>query len=231
MENLPLYIYLAFGLTVLLALVIFYKASQNSKSFLIIALAWILVQSFVSLTGYYMLNKTAPPRFPLQVGPPLLLVMMLFFIRRGREFIKRINIKTLTMLHIVRIPVELVLYGLAAYKVVPELITFEGRNFDILSGITAPVIYYFGFVKSKLSKSVILVWNLICLALLFNVVYNAVLSAPSPFQQFAFNQPNIAIGYFPFVLLPSFIVPLVMFSHLVAIWQLLQKKYLLNNKK
>jgi len=223
MENLPLYIYLAFGLTVLLALIIFYKASQDSKFFLVIALAWILVQSFVSLTGYYILNKTTPPGFPLQVGPPLLLIMMLFFIRRGREFIKRINIKTLTILHIVRIPVELVLYRLAAYKVVPELITFEGRNFDILSGITAPVIYYFGFVKSKLSKSVIVVWNLICLALLFNVVYNAVLSAPSPFQQFAFNQPNIAIGYFPFVLLPSFIVPLVMFSHLVAIWQLLQK--------
>jgi hypothetical protein len=224
MEHLPLYVYLIFGLTVLLAVIIFYKASQNSKSFLFITSAWILIQSFVSLTGYYILTKTAAPRFPLQVVPPILLMTVLFFIKRGREFIKSINIKTLTILHMIRIPVELVLYWLADHKAVPELMTFAGKNFDIFSGLTAPVIYYFGFVKNKLSKSIILAWNLICLALLINVVFNAVLSAPTPFQQYAFDQPNIAIGYFPFVLLPSFIVPLVMFSHLATIKQLISKR-------
>lgn len=224
MEHLPFYIYLTFGLTVLLVLIFFYRASQNSTSFLSIALIWIIIQSFVGLMGFYILNKTVSPRFPLQVVPPILLMTVLFLNKRGIEFIKSINIKTLTMLHIVRIPVELVLYWLVAYKAVPQLMTFEGRNFDILSGLTAPVIYYFGFVKNKLNKSFILVWNLICLALLFNVVFIAVLSAPSPFQQFAFDQPNIAIGYFPFILLPAFIVPLVMFSHLVSIRQLLSKK-------
>jgi hypothetical protein len=230
MEHLPFYIYLVFGLTVLLALIIFYKASQNSKPFLFIALAWILIQSFVSITGYYIPTKTEPPKFPMLVFPPVLLMILLFLIKRGREFIKRINIKTLTIFHMLRIPVGLVLYWLVAYKAVPELITFGGRNFDILSGLTAPLIYYFGFVKNKLNKSVILVWNLICLGLLFNVVFNAVMSAPGPLQKFAFDQPNIAIGYFPFVLLPAFIVPLVLFSHMVSIRQLLSKNYILNNK-
>ena len=69
----------------------------------------------------------------------------------------------------------------------------------------------------------ILLWNFIALVLLINIVVNAVLSAPFPFQQFAFDQPNIAVLYFPFVLLPAFIVPIVLFGHLVSIRQLVRK--------
>lgn len=99
--------------------------------------------------------------------------------------------------------------------------TFEGRNFDILSGLTAPVVYYFGFIKKGLNKKLILVWNLICLGLLINIVAIAVLSAPFPFQKFAFDQPDIAVLYFPFNWLPCCVVPLVLFSHLATIRQLL----------
>ena len=127
-------------------------------------------------------------------------------------------------MHIVRIPVELVLLWLSIYKTVPDLMTFEGRNFDIISGITAPLVYYWGFVKYKMRHTLLIVWNTACLALLFNIVINAILSTPYPFQQFAFDQPNIALFYFPFVWLPCCIVPLVLFSHLVTIRQLILKK-------
>lgn len=133
-------------------------------------------------------------------------------------------LKYLTLIHVVRVPVELVLYFLFVYKAVPELMTFEGRNFDILAGLTAPFIYYFGFVRQKLNRSFLIIWNLLSLALLMNIVINALLSTPSPIQQFAFDQPNRAILYFPFSLLPTFIVPLVLFSHLVAFRQLIKNK-------
>ncbi|MDZ7899625.1 MAG: hypothetical protein U5N85_16590 [Arcicella sp.] len=71
-----------------------------------------------------------------------------------------------------------------------------------------------------MSKKTLLAWNVICLILLLNIVINAAPSAPLPIQQFAFDQPNIAILYFPFNLLPSVVVPLVLFSHLVAIRRL-----------
>ena len=66
----------------------------------------------------------------------------------------------------------------------------------------------------------IIAWNVICLALLFNIVFTAVFSVQSPFQQFAFDQPNIAVLYFPFIWLPCCIVPLVLLSHLAAIRQI-----------
>jgi hypothetical protein len=105
----------------------------------------------------------------------------------------------------------------------PELATFEGRNFDILSGLTAPFIWYYGFIKKKLKKGWLLAWNFICLGLLLNIVVHAVLSVPTPFQQLAFDQPAIAVLYYPFILLPAVIVPLVLFAHLVSIRQLMNK--------
>ena len=132
-----------------------------------------------------------------------------------------LDLKILTILHVIRIPVEVVLFWLFIHKGVPELMTFEGRNFDILSGLTSPLVYYFGFIKKRLNNKSLILWNLACLALLFNIVLNAVFSAPSPFQKFAFDQPNIAVLHFPFVWLPAFVVPVVLLAHLVSIRQLL----------
>jgi hypothetical protein len=76
-------------------------------------------------------------------------------------------------------------------------------------------------VKKNIKGRLILIWNILCLGLLINILANALLSAPFPFQQFAFDQPNIAILYFPFNLLPTFVVPLVLLAHLAAIRQLI----------
>ena len=127
-------------------------------------------------------------------------------------------------MHIVRIPAEFVLLCLFLNKTVPGIMTFEGRNFDILSGFTAPLIWYFGYVKKILNEKIILAWNICCTVLLLNIVITAVLSPPFNFQQLAFDQPNIAILYFPFIWLPGFIVPAVLLSHLVAIRQLMRYK-------
>lgn len=221
MENLPINISIVFGLTTVLTLGIFYKASNNSKTTLIILLSWLAIQTFIGLSGFYTITDTVPPRFILMVLPPLLCILGLFMTSKGRLYIDSLDVKTLTILHTIRIPVEMVLYWLFVNKTVPELMTFEGRNFDIFSGLTAPVIFCFGFVKPQINKKLIILWNFICLGLLINIVVHAVLSAPFAFQKFAFDQPNIAVLYFPFNFLPSCVVPLVLFSHLVTLRQLL----------
>ena len=222
MENLPIYISLFFGFTTLIAVFLFYKASNNSKPVLLILFSWLILQSIISKQGFYLVTDTLPPRFLLLVLPPLLFIIGFFISKKGRSYLDSLDIKTLTILHVVRIPVELVLFWLFINKTVPELMTFEGRNFDILSGLIAPFIYYFGFVKPKINKKIILLWNFICLGLLINIVVNAIFSAPFPFQKFAFDQPNIAVLYFPFVWLPCCVVPLVLLSHLASIRQLLK---------
>ena len=66
----------------------------------------------------------------------------------------------------------------------------------------------------------LLVWNVCCLLILGVTVSVAIMSMPTPFQQFGFDQPTVAVFYFPFVWLPGIVVPVVYFSHLVAIRKL-----------
>jgi hypothetical protein len=223
MENLPYYISLVFVLTTVLTAWIFYKASNYSRATIAVLIIWLVLQALISMTGFYTVTDTLPPRFLLLVMPPLIGIILLFATSKGRQYIDRLNAKTLTILHAIRVPVEIVLWWLFLHKTIPELMTFEGRNFDILAGISAPLVFYFGYVKGIMSKMVILVWNFICLGLLINIVANAVLSAPFPFQQFGFDQPNIAVLYFPFIWLPCCVVPLVVLSHLACIRQLINR--------
>lgn len=231
--NLPLLLITSFLLTTILAvgMVIFlFNTSAKpigKRSVRLVMLAiilWLLLQAILSFLGLYTdYPESIPPKIILfGVLPALISIVILFANRKGSLFIDRLSMQMLTYVHIIRIPVELVLYGLFLNGTVPELMTFEGRNFDILAGLTAPLIGFFGVGQSKMGKFSLLVWNFICLGLLLNIVINAVLSTPSPFQQFGFEQPNVAILNFPFSWLPTFIVPLVLFAHLAAIRKLIK---------
>ena len=231
MEQLPVYVAITFGITFLLGIWLFSKAAHYSKFFLPVLLLLTVIQSILGITGFYSNPDSLTKRFPLLVIPLFAFCISLFFIKRGKTFIDSLNIKTLTLMHIIRIGVETVLFWLFVNKAVPQAMTFEGRNFDIFSGLTAPFVYYFGFVKHKLSRQVMIVWNAICMILLLNVVTNAFLSLPGRYKNFDFEQPNIAVGYFPFLLLPAILVPLVLFSNAATIRQLvLNKNPLLKNQ-
>lgn len=221
--NLPIYIPLVFCLSVAYTYY-FLSKSGCGKKFLLLILGWIFLQGLLGYVGFYENTMTTPPRFALLVGPPLIGILTLFLTRKGRELVDHWHIAPLVWLHACRILVEFVLLWLYQQKQVPELMTFEGRNFDILAGLTAPFIAYFGYEKKVLSKPVLLAWNIICIALLANIVIHAVLAAPTIFQQIAFDQPNKGVFIFPFIWLPGFVVPAVLLSHLVGIRRLLRSQ-------
>ena len=230
MLDLPFYIPLLFVLTTIVTFLFFIAAVIKNNPIgttaivSVIIIIWLALNAFLGYTGFYTVTDTIPPRFVLMVAIPFLLIIILFITARGKRFIDSLSPEILTGLHTVRVFVEIILWWLFTYKFIPQLMTFEGRNFDILAGITAPIVVYYAFVKHKLGNTFMLVWNVLCLLLLLNIVTNAILSAPFPFQQFAFDQPNVGVMYFPFVWLPCFIVPVVLFSHLVLIRRLLKKE-------
>ncbi|MEM9929813.1 MAG: hypothetical protein AAF840_08350, partial [Bacteroidota bacterium] len=123
----------------------------------------------------------------------------------------------LVLLHSIRLPVELVLFALYLAAEIPRIMTFEGNNFDILMGVTALLVWYFGYRRKALSERMIRFWHLIGLVLLLNIVTTALLAAPLPFQQIAFDQPNVAVLKFPFNLLPAVVVPLVLTAHILGL--------------
>lgn len=222
MISTPLYINAVFIAATIFTILMCWKAAGWSKPFLYIVLGWLALQGGIAATGFYTKTSGIPPRFLLAVGPALLAILVLFISRNGRKFLDRLDIRSLTLLHLVRLPVELVLFWLCLEKLVSPQMTFEGWNFDIVSGLSAPLAWY--LLKKNANSGLVLLWNFICLALLVNIVTIAVLSAPVDFQQISFNQPNIAVMHFPFVWLPAVIVPLVLLAQLAAIRQLLRSR-------
>ena len=228
MENVPTYVSLVFILTTFLTVGIFLYATKRgafastaTKVLSFLVPFWIIFQAVLAISGFYLKTDSMPPRLLLFAILPALLTIFALLVFARKNFVERLPLKTLTILHAIRIPVEIVLLWLFQAGQVPQLMTFEGRNFDVLSGLTAPIIYFLAFRGGKINRTLLIVWNLAALASLINIVVNAVLSFPFPFQQFAFDQPNRALLYFPFEWLPSVIVPIVLFSHLASLWNLL----------
>src|ERR1700712_3060360 len=172
METLPVYVPVIFELTVLLTFLFLARSSAFSVLFVVGVTGWLFLQAMLGLSGFYKSAVGFPPRFALALVPPLLFVVVLAISGKGRRPDPRI----LTLLHVVRVPVEIVLYWLMLNRMVPEVMTFEGRNFDILCGITAPFIFYFGYIRKSIGRYWLIAWNIVCLLLLGNIVVTAVFS-------------------------------------------------------
>lgn len=228
--QIPEYVSVIFILTTALTGGLIYQALRSANrplanKILLGLLAWLGIQALVSLQLVYASQlHTLPPRIVvLGILPALATTVALFVLPSGRRLLDRLPLQQLTWLSVVRVPVELVLYWLAACHTVPKLMTFEGVNFDIVSGLTAPAVAWWGFKNGRVNKRLLLAWNVLGLVLLANIVVTAFLSTPTPLQQLAFEQPNVAILYFPISWLPTFVVPIVLLSHLTALRQLLQR--------
>jgi hypothetical protein len=235
LANLPIFITIIFALTTFATLLLFYSVVKNANTestqklanpILFAMSMWLLIQAFLTFRNVYNTNLNAlPPKIVLfGIAPTIVAIILMFTTTKGKQFVDSLPLKNITALNIVRIPVEIALLLLFLSKAVPQIMTFEGRNFDILAGISAPFIAYFGFAKGKISPKILFVWNVFCLGLLVNIIFLALFSAPTPFQKLAFEQPNIAIIYFPFSWLPTFVVPVVLFGHLTSIRQLVTGK-------
>ena len=226
--GLPLYMGFVFIITVAATAGFLIRAFNDSKFLSILVLFWLLIQSVFAIRGFYLNAYTIPPRLIFAVAPPLVLVVLCLFLIQSNNNSRNVSAKVLTLMHVIRIPVEISLYLLFTKKLIPGVMTFEGRNFDIFSGITAVFIWYFGYHKPILPRFVLVAWNLLCLGLVLNVVITGIMAAPTIFQKIAFDQPNSAILYFPFIWLPSFVVPAVIFAHLFCLRQLFIKKPLVH---
>jgi hypothetical protein len=108
-------------------------------------------------------------------------------------------------------------------ELLPIQMSFEGRNFDILAGLTAPVIAYL-FKKKILNSTWLKVWNFLCLGLLINIVTIAFLSMPTPLRVFMNEPVNTIVAVFPIVWLPAFLVPLAYTLHLFSLKQMYFQK-------
>jgi len=222
-ENLPNWINCLFLLSGILTIGIFHYANGKSTKLTFLIVIWSLAQSFLAYFGFYKKTELITPRFLIVLIPVFASIGYGLTKRPLNWIINNRNTKLSTFLHTIRFPIEIVLLFLYLNKMMPELMTFEGRNFDILAGISAPIMGFL-LLKNKIGPKILIIWNVIGLLLILFVFANGILSSELPIQLFGFEQPTSAPNYFPFILLPATIVPIVIYSHITDIIKLWSKR-------
>ncbi len=222
-ENLPDWLNWLFLLTVIVAIVIFHYANGKPKKLTFSIIIWSLFQSILAFTGFYEKTDLIPPRFLIVLIPVFVTLAYGLTKKPLNWIIENKNVIWSTFIHTVRLPVEIVLLYLYLNNMMPELMTYEGRNFDILAGISAPIIGIL-LLRNVIGRNTLFIWNTIGLFLILFVFTNGILSSELPIQMFGFEQPTKAPNYFPFILLPATVVPIVIYSHLTDIIKLWREK-------
>ena len=134
----------------------------------------------------------------------------------GVRLLRGLPLWALVLAQAFRFPLELVMHEAAIEGVMPVQMSYAGRNFDIVTGITAlPValLLALGFGGRRLA----IAWNLLGSVLLLNIVSVAFLSTPT-FALFGPERLNTWVAYAPFVWLPAVMVACALIGHLV-IWR------------
>lgn len=185
---------------------------------------WMVCVSVWSISGIMADFSKFPFNFMPVIAIPLIIVVLILFSQRLSEILQNIPVANLIRLQSFRFFVELLLWALFVAGIVPEQMTFEGMNFDVLTGITAPLIAWL-VSKNKISRPALIVWNLAGMLLLINIVTVAILSTPSPLRFFMNEPANTIVAHFPVSWLPGFLVPLAYTLHFLSLKQLLSKAY------
>ena len=186
------------------------------RRFTVAITGWALFLLAVSATGFFADFSGFPPRIIIVLSIPLIATLIFTFSSGLRELLPLIPARSLLRLQVFRVFVELLLWACFVQNLLPVQMTFEGRNFDIVSGILGPLVaYYFSH-----SRKVMVAYNLVGLVLLINIVATAILSLPTPFRVFMNEPSNTLVAHPPFILLPGLLVPLAYGLHFLSFRQL-----------
>ena len=162
-------------------------------------------------------------------GPALLVVPLIAFVAlflarspAAKQVALSIPLWLLLGAQTFRVGVELFLHRLWLDGMAPRMLTYEGANFDMIVGLSAPIVAW-AYWRGRIGERAALAWNIVGLAMLANVALRATLTAPGPLNFVHGEIPNTAIGTFPFTYIPGFFAPLALVLHVLAIRALREK--------
>ena len=180
---------------------------------------WLGVTAVLAAAGLFTDFSRIPPRIVVALAPPLLVIIWLCRSAAVGRLLDEIPAAWLVYPQAFRILMELILWQLYVAGAIPAIMTFEGRNVDILVGLTAPLIAW-RCLAGRARAAVW--WNVAGILILLNVVVHAQLSTPT-FRVFITQPPVTFIAYVPWIWLPAFLVPLAWALHALSIRQLLRR--------
>ena len=181
---------------------------------------WLIFLGTLSLNGFFSDFSLMPPRPLFAIFIPLPIVLIIAFSKQGTQLLKAVPAQWLIYIQAFRIFVEIILWLAFLKNLLPLQMTFEGRNFDVLSGLLALPVGYFCFVSKKWPATIVLAYNILGILLLFNILIVALLSMPTTLRYFMNEPANTIVATFPFIYLPGVLVPIAYTMHIFSLRRL-----------
>jgi len=181
---------------------------------LLVVVGWLLVPGLLALSGA-LDRYTMPAPALVLIATLTVATIVLALSPVGGRIASSTSLAALVGFQFFRVPLEWVLHRLFVEGIVPVQMTYAGRNFDIVSGVTAGIVAML-LVAGRAGRGLVLMWNLLGLGLLANIVVVAILSTPTPLRHFMNEPANRLPSMFPYVWLPTFLVQAALFGHLVV---------------
>jgi hypothetical protein len=184
-------------------------------------LAWLALTAALPASGVLARQGPPPPLVLFFVGCNVLAIVLAFS-RVGARFAAGLPIAALVGVHGFRLPLELVLHRWYAEGAIPVQMTYEGHNFDIVTGVLAIALWLVAR-RRALPRSAVVGFEIVGLGLLVTVGTIAVLSAPLPLRRYTDGPPLVLALYFPYAWIVSVCVAGALFGHLVLLRRLLAR--------
>ncbi len=204
-------------------------------TFVVINVLWIARQAFprvkfvflplaigVWMVGHIFVGRMEIFRSDI-IPPPLLVYLLLTFgvgvyfslSKWGQQVVLTTQLETLVGLQIFRFPLELVLASLAGNGNVPIEMTFNGLNFDIITGVSA-ILLLVAMRFKALPDWVFWIWNFIGFGCLMVIGVVAPLSSPIPIRVFDTGPPLVLAMFAPWNWIVSICVFFALVGHLLT---------------
>ena len=214
------------GLNVALKKTAWNKSRRREIFFgtILLILIWISLLTVLSYKGFFADFSKLPPPPALAMLIPLPFFLLITFSKKGTQILRSVPPQWLILMQSFRIVVELLIWFAFLAGKLPVQMSFEGRNFDVMTGVLALPVGLLLVRKKSYASKLGIVFNIAGILLLLNILVIAVLSMPTSFRYFMNEPSNILVAQFPFILLPGVLVPIAYTMHIFSLRQLLIKK-------
>jgi hypothetical protein len=198
------------------------QAARRRAVFLTVAASavWMGATWWAAASGALRQWNATPPPLVILVAAIVILAGAIAFTGYGARLVRGLPLWTLVAVQAFRLPLELAMHVQYERGIMPEQMSYSGRNFDIVTGATAIVVAWLA-ATGRAGRGVVAGWNVLGFALLLNIVVVAILSTPI-FRYFGDDRLNVWVTDPPFVWLPAVMVLAALSGHLLifrALWK------------
>ena len=187
----------------------------HSGSFGLRIAMWLVLTAGLAASGVLRNFTMRPAPMMLVMIAGVLLAVWLGGGAVGERMAEGLPLAAILGFQAFRLPLEIVMNHAAAEGTMPVQMSFSGSNYDIISGIGAIIMAWL-VSRGKASPALVKGWAVVTSVLLAVIIVIAVASTP---LLAAYGQGprhvNTFIGWFPFVWLPTVLVPAALLGQIV----------------